>query len=125
MEHSKIESSISQYVETWNLEDIEAIKKAIPAFWTPETTYEDVNTPKATGIDALAGLMMESYKILPGRKFRQLTIPNIVAQSGRYTWLLIRADGTTAEGMDFFEFDVNGLITRIVGFVVPLESFGG
>lgn len=123
MEQSKIERSITLYTAAWNLEGVDDIKFALNAFWTDDTTYMDAQTPLLTGIDAMAALIQQSYTVLPGRKFRQLTHPEVHNNTGRFGWLLVREDETTAEGMDFFEFNNDGYITRIIGFSASPQPF--
>ena len=125
MEQPGIERNITLYVAAWNEEGLNNIKFALTAFWTDETTYIDFQTPLTTGIDALARLIQQSHALLPGRRFSQLTRPDMHNYTDRYTWRLHRTDGTTADGMDFFEFNSTGFITRIVGFLKPLEVFTG
>jgi len=123
MEQSKIERNISLYVAAWNEEGLDNIKFALTPFWTDESTYTDDQTPTVTGIDAMANLMLKSYEMLPGRRFSQITHPDIHNNMGRYTWMLHRPDKTTSAGMDFFELNNNGYITRIVGFTKTLKPF--
>lgn len=123
MKQSKIERNISLYVAAWNVEDLDTIKLAITEFWTDESTYMDDKTPEIKGIDALANLIHKSYEKLPGRRFSQLTNPDIFNDTGRYTWMLHKKDETTHAGMDFFEFNSEGYITRIVGFLKPLTPY--
>ena len=121
MERSKIEHNITLYVAAWNVEGLDNIKFALTAFWTEESTYIDYKTPLVTGIDALAELIQQSYSVVPGRTFSQLTRVDEHNNMGRYTWRIHLTDGTTADGMDYIEFNNDGFITRIVGFLKPLE----
>jgi len=123
MKQSKIERNISLYVAAWNEEGIDNIKFALTAFCTDETTYIDYQTPLTTGIDALADLILKSYEVLPGRRFSQLTHPDLHNNTGRYTWMVHLPDEKTSAGMDFFEFNSDGYITRIVGFTKTLKPF--
>jgi hypothetical protein len=42
----------------------------------------------------------------------------------RFTWRLIRGDGTVNDGVDFGELDGHGRIKRIVGFFGPFPQPG-
>jgi hypothetical protein len=50
------------------------------------------------------------------RKSKVLAEPHIHHHSGRFRWLAICPEGYPVEGMDYFEFDSENHITRIVGF---------
>ena len=121
MEQSKIEHSINLYVAAWNVEGLDNIKFALTAFWTDETTYIDYKTPLTTGIDELADLIQQSHEMMPGRTFSTVTRVDAHNNTGRYIWRLHPVDAPTVDGMDFIEFNNDGFITRIVGFLKPLE----
>ena len=111
-----LEESVKLYAQAWNEEGLENIKAALEKCWTAESTYIDPQNPLTKGADELAALIQTSEDKMPGRKFRQLSEPDFHNHSGRFKWLLTRKDGTTREGFDYFEYNDNHQITRIVGF---------
>lgn len=117
MEHTKnIEETILTYTSAWNETEREAIMEKISQCWAPAGTYTDRLTDTITGPDAIADLIIGSYSQMGPRTFKVLAEPQIHHQSGRFRWLAIRSEGYPVEGMDYFEFDSEYRITRIVGF---------
>jgi hypothetical protein len=49
-------------------------------------------------------------------------IANFFNFSGRFSWALTFPDGYVSEGIDYFEFDAENKITKIVGFFEPEKS---
>lgn len=114
--NNAIEATILTYTSAWNLTQREAILEKLGACWSAAGTYTDPLTDTITGPEALADLIISSYQTMGPRTFKVLAEPQAHHQCGRFRWLAIRPDGYPAEGMDFFEFDDDHRITRIVGF---------
>lgn len=113
----KIEKNIRLYVAGWNETTPEAIKAAFGECCIQEVTYTDKTTPQFTGLELLVGLVMESYTKVPGRTFSLLTEPECFEGKAYYTWGLHLPDKAPRPGHDFLEYNEDGLITRIVGFL--------
>jgi hypothetical protein len=111
-----IEEAILTYTSAWNETEREAIIEKISRCWAPDGTYTDKLTDTITGQEAITNLIISSYEQMGPRTFQVLAEPQIHHQSGRFRWLAIRPSGYPAEGMDYFEFDSENRITRIVGF---------
>jgi len=119
MENIKnIEETIITYTNAWNEPDREAIKEKISKCWAPDGIYTDNITDAIRGYDAIADFIFSSYEHLGPRKFHVLATPETHHQNGRFNWLAVREDGYPFQGMDFFEFDSENRITRIVGFIL-------
>ena len=117
MENIKdIEETILTYTSAWNETEPEAIREKINQCWAAEGTYTDKITDTITGQEAITGLIISSYEQMGPRTFKVLSQPDAHHQSGRFRWLAIRPEGYPIEGMDYFEFDGQNRITRIVGF---------
>jgi hypothetical protein len=117
MENIKnIEETILTYTSAWNETEREAILEKINKCWAPVGTYTDPLTDIVTGPEAITNLIISSYGQMGPRTFQVLAEPQVHHQCGRFRWLAIRAEGYPVEGMDFFEFDSENRITRIVGF---------
>jgi hypothetical protein len=117
MENIKnIEEIILIYTDAWNETGREAIREKIDQCWSPEGTFTDKITDTITGRDAITDLIIGSYEQMGPRTFTVLAEPATHHRSGRFRWLVTRPEGYPAEGMDYFEFDEQNLITRIVGF---------
>ena len=117
MENIKsIEEIILIYTSAWNETEREAIREKIDKCWSTEGTFTDKVTNTITGRDAITELIISSYDQMGPRTFKVLAEPVTHHRSGRFRWLVIRPDGYPAEGMDYFEFNEQNHITRIVGF---------
>jgi hypothetical protein len=117
MENKKsIEEIILIYTSAWNETEREAIREKIDQCWSAEGTYTDKLTDTIAGRDAITDLIISSYSQMGPRTFQVLAGPDTHHRSGRFRWLVIRPEGYPAEGMDYFEFDEQNQITRIVGF---------
>ncbi|WP_345209091.1 isomerase [Mucilaginibacter gynuensis] len=117
MENIKnMEETMLTYTSAWNETEREAIMAKIKACWAPEGTYTDKLTDTIIGQDAIIDLIISSYGQMGPRTFKVLSQPETHHRSGRFSWLAIRPEGYPVQGMDYFEFDEQNRITRIVGF---------
>jgi hypothetical protein len=117
MENIKnIEETILTYTSAWNETEREAVLEKISTCWAPGGSYTDRLTDTITGQDAIADLIISSYGQMGPRKFQVLAEPPVHHQSGGFRWLAMKPEGYPVEGMDYFEFDSENRITRIVGF---------
>ncbi|WDF55586.1 nuclear transport factor 2 family protein [Mucilaginibacter sp. KACC 22063] len=117
MENTKsIEETILMYTSAWNETERDKIREKIDQCWSPEGTYTDKLTDTITGRDAITNLVISSYQTMGPRTFKVLEQPVNHHRSGRFRWMAIFPEGYPAEGMDYFEFDEQNRITRIVGF---------
>ncbi len=110
-----VEEMIEKYVSSWNNNHLEEFKAAFAECWAADATYTDPEFELVKGVDGIAGLAVESLKRIPSRKFYVLTQPEHHHKVGRYTWKVVLPEGEK-EGFDFFEFNDQFLITRIVSF---------
>lgn len=111
-----IEETILTYTSAWNETEREAIKERISRCWAPEATYTDRLTDTISGQDAITDLIISSYEQMGSRTFKVLGQPETHHNNGRFRWVAIRPEGYPVMGMDYFEFDSDNRITRIVGF---------
>ena len=110
------EEIILIYTSAWNEIKREAIREKIDQCWSVEGTFTDKATDTITGRDAITDLIVGSYDQTGPKNFKVLAEPVTHHHSGRFRWLNIPPEGYPAEGMDYFEFDEQNHITRIVGF---------
>jgi len=117
MENMKtIEEAIRTYTSAWNETDPEKIKARISRCWAEEGSYTDRLTDTITGQQGITDLITRSYEQMGPRTFQVLGAPETHHYSGRFRWLATFPEGYPAEGMDYFEFNADNRITRIVGF---------
>lgn len=111
---ASVEEMIEKYVNAWNNHNLAEFKAAFAECWSPEATYTDPNYDIA-GLDAVAELAQISLDKIPGRTFSVLTQPEHHHNVGRYNWQVHLPEGTK-HGFDYFEFNSDFKITRIVSF---------
>ena len=114
-----VAETVAFYIEAWNQATPGAIRNNIEKCWAPNCTYTDKNTPLINGIDEIINLIIQSLEKLPVRTFILPAPPEYFDNCGRYRWTLQKPGGGY-DGMDYFEFNDENFITRIVGFVNPL-----
>ena len=116
MKTQTVEESVAQYVAAWNVSGVEKIKGALGKCWTADTTYADPNNAPTRGFDGLATLIGLSQEQMPGRQFSLLSKPEFHHSSGCFKWRLTEKDGARRDGLDYFEYNSENRIVRIVGF---------
>jgi hypothetical protein len=114
--NTQMQKMIHDYVEAWNEHNEEDFTKAFTNVWTQDSTYTDPTVENLTGIDAIVKLAINSLDKFPGRKFEVSTEPETHHNVGRYNWKVTFADGKFVIGFDYFEFDNDFKLTKIVSF---------
>lgn len=112
-----IAENIKDYVNAWNETTPEGIKAGFKKCCTPGVTYTDKNTPKFSGINQLAELVMSAHDKFPGIRFSVLSEPEYFEGQAYYAWGVHFPETGDRAGRDFMEYDDNHLIKRIVGFL--------
>jgi hypothetical protein len=110
-----VEEMITKYVAAWNNNTPEEFKVAFAECWAADGTYTDPEFELIQGVDGIAALAVESLKRVPSRKFSVYTQPEHHHNSGRYNWQVHLPEGDKV-GFDYFEFNNEFKITRIVSF---------
>ena len=117
MENMKsIEENVLLYTSAWNETEREVISKKIDQCWSAQGTFTDKVTETITGREAIIDLIIKSYNETGPKNFSVMEEPVTHHRSGNYRWINIPAEGYPAQGMDYFEFDEQNQITRIIGF---------
>jgi hypothetical protein len=117
--------TISRYVSAWNEETPEAVEAAFAECCVQGVIYTDKNartytekqTPLIEGIDQLTALVMGSHTKVPGRTFSMLTAPQYFDGHCHYSWGLHIPGNNVKAGWDYIQYNEEGLITHIVGFL--------
>ena len=117
---SSVEEMIKQYVAAWNEKGLPGFKAAFAECWAADATYTDPNFALIKGVDGIAELAQASLELVPVRTFQVLTLPDHHHNVGRYTWK-VNLPQETKEGFDYFEFNPENKITRLVSFFGPLK----
>jgi hypothetical protein len=115
-----IEEMINQYIAAWNETGLDAFNAAFDKCWAADATYTDPNFALIKGVDGIAGLAHSSREKVPSRTFFILALPDYHHNSGCYTWK-VDLPGGIREGFDYFEFNEEHKLTRVVGFFGPLK----
>ena len=96
--------------------DSKTIKAALEKCWTADGTYTDPSNPPIKGLDKIAAVIQGSQDKMPERWISLTSKVDFHDNSNRYKWLLTKKNGDKSEGMDYFEYDSENRITRIVSF---------
>ncbi|SDF20304.1 SnoaL-like domain-containing protein [Mucilaginibacter pineti] len=115
-----VEEMIEKYVAAWNGKSLAEFKTAFAECWAADATYTDPNYENITGVDGIAELANGSLEKIPVRTFNVLKSPDYHHNVGRYTWNVVLPE-ETKEGFDYFEFNEQNQITRLVSFFGPLK----
>ncbi|NCD70700.1 nuclear transport factor 2 family protein [Mucilaginibacter agri] len=111
---TSVEEMIEKYVSSWNEQGLEQYKAAFATCWAEDATYTDPDYD-LKGVNAIAELAQFSLERIPSRTFSVLTKPEYHHHVGRYNWQVHLPEGTK-DGFDYFEFNDDFKITRIVSF---------
>lgn len=122
MSPQTVEESIEQYVAVWNEKGAENIKAALEKCWMADSTYADANNAPVKGFDRLAELIGRAQERSPGILDSQTSPPDFHHGSGCFKWRLTKKDGETFDGLDYFEYDSENKIVRVVAFISILTS---
>jgi hypothetical protein len=123
---TSVEEMIEQYVSAWNENNLEAYKREFGKCWAANAVYVDPYSEDIIGVDGIANFAQKSLEIIPNRKFKVLEKPEHHHTFGKYVWH-VDYEGQTNTGYDYFEFNANFEITRLVSFFklsddYPLEK---
>jgi len=122
---TSVEEMIEQYVSAWNENNLEAYTREFSKCWAEDAVYVDPFSENI-GVSGISNFAQKSFEIIPSRKFKVLEKPDYHHKFGRYAWE-VQFSGETNVGFDYFEFDGDFKITRLVSFFklpsdYPLEK---
>jgi hypothetical protein len=116
---ARVDETVGAYAAAWNEPDISARRQLLEKAWAVGGTYTDP-TVHLEGRDALAQHITGFLKSMAGAKIAATSRADVHHGMLRFTWRIVKADGTTlSEGMDFGELDSDGRLRKIVGFFGP------
>lgn len=116
-----IEETVELYMQTWNVKGLPNIKAALAKCCEKEISHSDPHRPPKTGLDSLAAVIQSSQEKYAGRDLALVSKADYHFGSGRYNWRLTQKDGQKFDGTDYFEYDAENRITRIVTFAGVLS----
>lgn len=117
MNKQSIEETVSLYAQAWNQTEPETIEAELKKCCVPEVTYIDVKTPLVNGLGNLKKLIVSSYDQMPERTFAISQMPEYHNQSAIYGWQVVWPGQEAKQGKDYFEYNDQNLIIRIIGFI--------
>lgn len=123
---TSVEEMIEQYVLAWNENTLEDYKREFAKCWAVDAEYVDPYSENIIGVEGISNFAQKSLEIVPTRKFKVLEKPEYHHTFGKYVWE-VEFSGQTNSGYDYFEFNTNFQITRLVSFFklpsdYPLEK---
>jgi hypothetical protein len=118
---TSVEKMIEQYVSAWNENSLELYQREFAKCWAKDAVYIDPYS-EVNGLDALADFAYKSLGIMPTRKFSILEKPEFHNTFGKYVWKVEIGEQTNT-GLDYFEFNDNFEITRLISFFKLPEDY--
>lgn len=109
-------TTIQHYTAAWAETDPARQRALLAHCWTPDSTYEDPQTPVVRGVEALIDLIAGFHHALPGAQISLNSAVEEYRHVGRFNWIQHRLDGTATYGTDFVEFNKHNQLVRVVGF---------
>lgn len=107
---------IQHYTAAWAETDRDQQRAQLAHCWTPDSTYEDPQTPVVRGVEALLDVLAGFHQALPGARLSLNSTLEEYHQVGRFHWLLRQPNNPTTYGTDFVEFNEHNQLMRVVGF---------
>lgn len=112
---------IEQYVFAWNQQNLKDYQKEFGKIWADNAEYADPNT-QIYGVDALSQFAAKSLDIVPNRFFEVHSDIEHHHGYGRYTWKVTMGEAVNF-GYDYFEFNEQFQITKLVSFFKLPEDY--
>jgi SnoaL-like domain len=124
MSLSTVTRCLTTYLAAWNEHDDAKLRVLVDASLTKDVEFTDPNY-KIVGIDAFIAQVRE-VRAKEGRaRLTPTSGVDLHHDRARYSWALVREDGSRIEGFDAVAFDLEaGKIRRIDGFFGPLPALG-
>lgn len=107
---------IDIYLEAWNEPDSDERARMLAKVMADDGGYSDPSKQVGdrAGIVEYIGEVLSAY---PGARIVRTSDVDMHHQFGRFTWRLVRSDGTSLQdSVDFVEFTEDGRIHRMTGF---------
>ncbi len=111
-----VEQMIAQYILAWNSTQPDAFEPAFALCWAEDANYSDPNFPMVEGLTGLINLAKDALLQIGFRQFSIIMEPQSHDYTCLYKWRASFADGRSADGYDFIEFNEAFQITRLVSF---------
>ena len=122
-----VEEMIMQYLIAWNQKDLASYKREFSKVWAEGAEYIDP-FGHYNNVEELVAFADQSLKIVPDRVFTIHKKAEYHHNYGKNEWKATFADSINI-GVDFFEYDDNLKITKLVSFFslpedYPVEKLG-
>ena len=117
-------SSIQNYFKAWNTTDVAKRTELLKTAWSETGIYTD---PSAH-VEGRKALIDHISKTLSSPQFQGASLApaseiDLHNQVFRFQWKLVDSSGNKLfAGMDYGEFDDQGMITKIIGFFGPFPK---
>jgi hypothetical protein len=119
-----VPACLPNLLAAWNEYDPEKLRALVEASLTEDVAFTDPDY-KIIGIDAFINQINEVRAREGGGKLIATSGVDMHHDRARYSWALVRPDGTRLEGFDAVQLDLEqGKISRIDGFFGALPAVG-
>lgn len=121
---SALPNCFATFLAGWNEPDPVRMRQLFERALTPDVAFTDPNY-KIVGIDAFIDQVNEFRAEEPGSRLAPTSGVDMHHDRARYSWVVLRPDGTRFEGFDAVQLDLEqSRICRIDGFFGPLPPVG-
>lgn len=111
-----VESRIDAYIAAWGEPDSTRRFHLLEQCWSEDGLFAD-SMGSAEGRAGLNKYIGAARQFMPGARLERVGAATPVLDRARFAWRATAADGTSiGQGVNFVEFDPDGLISRLSGF---------
>jgi hypothetical protein len=122
---SDVTTTIDTYLEAYGEPGAERRQELIRKVWAADGHLIDPPLD-ARGHDGIDGMFAAVQGQFAGHTFRRSSGVDVHHDIARYSWELVGPDGSVAlVGLDVAEFDGDGRLSRVVGFMGDLPAREG
>lgn len=119
---SSLPACFGLLLAAWNEQDPVKLRRLVEAALTEDVAFTDPHY-QIVGIDAFLRQVDEVRAREPGARLVPTSGVDLHHDRARYSWALVRPDGSRFEGFDAVALDLErGKIRRIDGFFGPLPE---
>jgi len=119
MKTNDLETTVNFYFDAWNSNGIENITALLAQCITPDFEYV-TSSGIFNGIDEMAAIIEKNNHEVPGRSFRLCSNIDGYKNTGRWEWEMIIPNDNNIIGLDIFEINNDGILTKVTGFFPEL-----
>lgn len=121
---SRLPECFARLLAAWNESDPQKVRALVEAALTPDAAFTDPDY-QIVGVDAFVDMVLAFRAKEGAARLAPTSGVDMHHDRARYSWVVLRPDGSRFEGFDAVALDLEqGKIRRIDGFFGPLPPVG-